>query len=80
MRLTEACDWHSNPDANSDRYTHFDPTLSVDGGRVIDCTGDPDLLSTAAVADAIERRSSGLCAAELPRNRWPATTNGKGKQ
>ena len=55
MRLTEACDWFSNPDANADQYTHFDPTLNGEG-RVIDCTGEPDLLSTVAVADAVERR------------------------
>lgn len=76
MRLTEAFDFHTNPDANPDRYTHFDPTLST-SGRAFDCTGDPDLLSTAAVVDAIEQRT-GLCA--LPRDRWPATTNGKGEK
>ena len=67
MRLTEASDWFSNPNADADKYTHFDPTL-VDGNRVIDCTGEPDLLSTAAVADAVNRRA-GLRAAF---DRWLA--------
>ena len=60
MRLTEACDWFSNPNADADKYTHFDPETGVDTvwGRAIDCTGEPDLLSTAAVADAVNAGSS----------------------
>lgn len=76
MRLTEALDWMTNPNADSGRYTHFDPTLSVDGGCVIDCTGEPELfLPDTPVVDFGERRpfvesiADGLCAADLAQYR-----------
>lgn len=76
MRLTEACDWHTNPNADPSRYTHFDPTLSVDGGRVIDCIGEPGLfLPDTPVVDFGERRpfvgsvADGLCAGDLAQYR-----------
>lgn len=75
MRLTEACDWHNNPDADSGRYTHFDPATSVDAvrDRVIDCTGEPWLfLSDTPIVDFGERRSNALPSVQAifrrPRN------------
>ena len=72
MRLTEACDWFSNPDADPKRYSHFDPATPAGRGRAIDCTGDPDLLDTAA-ADAAEQHGGPVLKKSSGANPRPRT-------
>ena len=55
MRLTEAFNWFMDPDADSGRYTHFDPATGVDTvrGRVIDCTGEPTLYAVEQLGERL---------------------------